>query len=193
MCFQFNPENPNLIAGGCINGQIIIWDIAEHEKLLRVEKKTTQNKNRKPSDVPIIKWFCVSPIEFSHKGPVTDIIWLESCMEHVAACELDQNEICKQLVSSSLDGTVLYWDTRTRATKDLKFPVNYVENMGKPFMRCTLSPADNSFEYSLTKFCFKQGEAKDEKELKGAVSNTSKFQCFQSFNCRFIKVSGIAK
>ncbi|XP_010154035.1 PREDICTED: WD repeat-containing protein 63, partial [Eurypyga helias] len=34
-CFQFSPSDPNIIAGGCINGQVVLWDISQHEKNLQ--------------------------------------------------------------------------------------------------------------------------------------------------------------
>jgi len=30
--FAFNPNEPNIIAGGCINGQVVLWDIAQYEE-----------------------------------------------------------------------------------------------------------------------------------------------------------------
>ncbi|NXN38279.1 WDR63 protein, partial [Rhinoptilus africanus] len=40
-CFQFSPSDPNIIAGGCINGQVVLWDISQHEEKLQ---------NAKPDD-----------------------------------------------------------------------------------------------------------------------------------------------
>ncbi|KAF4793094.1 hypothetical protein TURU_114834 [Turdus rufiventris] len=30
-CFQFSPSDPNMIAGGCVDGQVVLWDISKHE------------------------------------------------------------------------------------------------------------------------------------------------------------------
>jgi WD40 repeat protein len=27
-CFQYNPSNPDIVVGGCYNGQLIVWDTA---------------------------------------------------------------------------------------------------------------------------------------------------------------------
>jgi hypothetical protein len=27
-CFQYNPVNPDIVVGGCYNGQLIVWDTA---------------------------------------------------------------------------------------------------------------------------------------------------------------------
>ena len=40
MCFQFNPKDPNIIVGGAINGQIIMWD-------LKQGLQTVQNRGKK--------------------------------------------------------------------------------------------------------------------------------------------------
>ncbi|NXM74807.1 WDR63 protein, partial [Serilophus lunatus] len=37
-CFQFSPSDPNIIAGGCINGQVVLWNISQHEGKLQNEK-----------------------------------------------------------------------------------------------------------------------------------------------------------
>ncbi|KAJ3331023.1 WD repeat-containing protein 63 [Blyttiomyces sp. JEL0837] len=39
-CFQFSPSDPNIIAGGCINGQIILWDISEYQDKLKSNRKS---------------------------------------------------------------------------------------------------------------------------------------------------------
>ena len=30
--FAFSPTEPNIIAGGCINGQVVLWDISQYEE-----------------------------------------------------------------------------------------------------------------------------------------------------------------
>ncbi|KAI1236708.1 WD repeat-containing protein 63, partial [Lamprotornis superbus] len=34
-CFQFSPSDPNIIAGGCVDGQVVLWDISKHETKLQ--------------------------------------------------------------------------------------------------------------------------------------------------------------
>lgn len=83
-CLQFNPKNPHLIAGGCINGQIIIWDIHEYTKILQADKKTAAESNaitKKSLEAPVVKWTIATPIELSHKGPITDLTWIETPIE----------------------------------------------------------------------------------------------------------------
>jgi WD40 repeat protein len=28
---EFHPENPNVLVGGCINGQVIVWDLSSQD------------------------------------------------------------------------------------------------------------------------------------------------------------------
>ena len=75
--FQFCPSNPDIIAGGCINGQIVLWDIsAYHEKLATSNEKSQQKKKQslfgeeQGPDTPIVMWVAVSAIENGHKARV---------------------------------------------------------------------------------------------------------------------------
>ena len=46
-CFQFNPSDPNIIAGGCINGQIVLWDISAHAERLKPSKSNRPKRQQK--------------------------------------------------------------------------------------------------------------------------------------------------
>ncbi|NXW26687.1 WDR63 protein, partial [Phaetusa simplex] len=109
-CFQFSPSDPNIIAGGCINGQVVLWDISQHEEKLQNAKtdddamKMTAvntvnasilnvlqyNCTSGPSlmqvqdsstEPPLVRYCAVSSIQYSHKTPVTDIYWLPDYSE----------------------------------------------------------------------------------------------------------------
>ena len=46
MSFKFSPSDPNIICGGCINGQIVLWDISQYAERLkqpRSKRKDTTN------------------------------------------------------------------------------------------------------------------------------------------------------
>ncbi|NXL57084.1 WDR63 protein, partial [Chordeiles acutipennis] len=128
-CFQFSPNDPNTIAGGCLNGQVVLWDISEHEeKLQNAEtvadgiKMTAVNMvNASPSllqvqqsstDPPLVRCCAVSSIHHSHKKAVTDIHWLPDYSEdnRMGATFENRAEICMQLVTCSPDCSVLFWD-----------------------------------------------------------------------------------
>ncbi|KAF4021627.1 hypothetical protein G4228_013851 [Cervus hanglu yarkandensis] len=44
-CFQFCPTDPNIIAGGCINGQVVMWDITAHaDRIENIKAGGTRSK-----------------------------------------------------------------------------------------------------------------------------------------------------
>ncbi len=55
-CVKFNPSEPNIIAGGLVNGQVILWDLNQVDKeLAKVEIDI--NGDVKPRDqIPSLKW-----------------------------------------------------------------------------------------------------------------------------------------
>ncbi|NXL46215.1 WDR63 protein, partial [Podilymbus podiceps] len=145
-CFQFSPSDPNIIAGGCINGQVVLWDISQHEEKLQ-NAKTVADEIKITADMvnasilnilqciymspslmqvqqsstqpPPVRYCAVSSIQYSHKKPVTDIHWLPDNFEdnQMAATFEKRAEICVQLVTCSPDCTVLFW-----AIPATKFP-----------------------------------------------------------------------
>ena len=44
-CFKFCPTDPNIIAGGCVNGQVVLWDISAHVERLKTQRGTNKRKN----------------------------------------------------------------------------------------------------------------------------------------------------
>ncbi|KAG8519517.1 WD repeat-containing protein 63 [Galemys pyrenaicus] len=92
-CFKFCPSDPNIIAGGCINGQIVLWDITAHAE--RIENiKTGGSRSKKATlkpmfllepdsnkEVAYIRHCAVSSIENGHKKAITDIHWLPDTFE----------------------------------------------------------------------------------------------------------------
>lgn len=89
---------------------------------------------------------------------MTDIYWLETCIEATPLADLDLTESFKQFISSSTDGSILLWDTRLKF-KDPKNLSIIEEYMGKPFMKIPITASDSSFDYSLTRLCFAPAEA----------------------------------
>ncbi|KAJ3194937.1 WD repeat-containing protein 63 [Entophlyctis luteolus] len=190
-CFQFNPSDPNFIAGGCINGQIVLWDISEHQdKLKSTRKRSSEDENggntgssagvddEKLSStiggndepiVPVVKYIVASSIEFSHRSGISDLQWLPSSSLLSHSGELTENTDSgnRQLVTCSLDGQVYFWDTRSK--KDLRA----LDLAWKPFLRVPLSAMDNTFDYGLTKVSLKSMnfiDARKEKPKSGDKS-----------------------
>ena len=42
---EFHPENPNVIIGGCLNGQTIVWDITSTDHRITAGKKSGGDDN----------------------------------------------------------------------------------------------------------------------------------------------------
>ncbi|XP_009072670.1 PREDICTED: WD repeat-containing protein 63, partial [Acanthisitta chloris] len=131
-CFQFSPGNPNIIAGGCVNGQVVLWDISQHEEKLqnaqpiadeiKVSAVNVENAGSiSPSPVqvqqsrtetPLVTYCAVSSKDYSHKKPVTDIHWLPDHFENNQTGDTSENraESFLQLVTCSPDCSILFWD-----------------------------------------------------------------------------------
>ncbi|XP_071984574.1 dynein axonemal intermediate chain 3 [Engystomops pustulosus] len=120
-CFQFCPSDPNIIAGGCINGQVVLWDISAYYELLTakngVSKNTTSKATLKPkqsNEPPLVRYCAVSSIEHGHQEVITDLHWLPDVFEITRAGYPYENKsgCCVQLVTCSPDCSVLFWDIR---------------------------------------------------------------------------------
>ena len=74
ICFRFNPERPEIVAGGCYNGQVVLWDISTYQEAL---KKKERKKDDDDAAISCIKHAHLSSIEHSHHSQVTDIQWLK--------------------------------------------------------------------------------------------------------------------
>ncbi|KAJ3118520.1 WD repeat-containing protein 63 [Phlyctochytrium bullatum] len=162
-CVDWHPtqKDPNIIAGGCVNGQILLWDISEYQDKLKSSKKpkTADGRSQKVSggergdrnvdaSIPVVKSIASSSIEFSHRMLITDIQWLPRNLElshHSGEIVENGDNGSRQLVTCSSDGQVFFWDTRSK--KDLKS----LDLLWKPFLRVPLSAMDNTFDYGLAK------------------------------------------
>ena len=84
--FEWHPTEANILVGGCINGQIMIWDIGEYVPKLTsqisiwdheiVMEKQTDKLHIQDGFIPVLYWSAESNINFSHKLPIEDLQWL---------------------------------------------------------------------------------------------------------------------
>ena len=80
--FKFNPSDPNIVAGGCVNGQVVLWDISEHAyRLSEADQFRAAAPANDDKKFPVIHSLAVSSIETSHKTAITDLQWLPSTFE----------------------------------------------------------------------------------------------------------------
>uniref|UniRef100_A0A3Q0RVD9 Dynein axonemal intermediate chain 3 n=1 Tax=Amphilophus citrinellus TaxID=61819 RepID=A0A3Q0RVD9_AMPCI len=109
--FEFCPSNPDIIVGGCMNGQVLI---AHHEVDNVVYLSCNQDLDDiKENKTPVLRYCAVSAVESSHKSPVTDVQWLPRTFEVRGA------EGQKGLEGITTAGnyffhqdTVMFWDLR---------------------------------------------------------------------------------
>uniref|UniRef100_A0A3B4UMA1 Dynein axonemal intermediate chain 3 n=2 Tax=Seriola dumerili TaxID=41447 RepID=A0A3B4UMA1_SERDU len=122
--FEFCPSDPNIIVGGCMNGQVVLWDISAHVTQLQgmqsSGKKTSVNTDtfdlddNKENKAPVVRFCAVSAIENSHKARITDVQWLPPTFEVTRTGLPVENKykISVQVVTCSPDCTIMFWDVR---------------------------------------------------------------------------------
>ncbi|KAM7046465.1 dynein axonemal intermediate chain 3 isoform 2-T2 [Acridotheres tristis] len=134
-CFQFSPSDPNIIAGGCVDGQVVLWDISKHETKLQstvpVPDETIDSAEGEPraaiagvtepshmqvqqtsTEPPLVRHCAASSTPYSHTKPATDVHWLpwnsEGKQKGGTSEHRDENNL--QLVTCSPDCSILFWD-----------------------------------------------------------------------------------
>eukprot|EP01016_Furgasonia_blochmanni_P025275 TRINITY_DN27197_c0_g1_i2.p3 TRINITY_DN27197_c0_g1~~TRINITY_DN27197_c0_g1_i2.p3 ORF type:complete len:280 (+),score=65.71 TRINITY_DN27197_c0_g1_i2:921-1760(+) len=142
VCFEFNPQDPFVIVGGAINGQILMWDIrnAFAKFTEQSTKKGRESKADKHEVAPTLNHVLISTLQDpsglqnnltmdqlkknlpSHKSSVLSIKWLPHSIrfDKKNFFNLLQNTSDKQyqFASISEDGQVLFWDTEFPPDKD---------------------------------------------------------------------------
>ena len=86
--FEWHPNEEGVLIGGCMNGQILIWDITEYIPKLAtkisiwdhevVMEKQTDKLHIMDGFIPVLHWSAESNLKASHKAHVKDLHWLPS-------------------------------------------------------------------------------------------------------------------
>jgi len=170
-CFRFNPTHPNLIAAGCISGQVILWDCSDAmDQLQRKKGKTVasqEGEEERDKMLPPVRHLAVSHIDTSHKRPVADLIWLPAGMEvnYRGNVEKTDATVSYQFMTVAGDGQACIWDTRykeiakknPRLHKDLKPNKDGTmpEAMWQPQYKLTLTKLEGVGELGLARLNLK--------------------------------------
>ncbi|KAF6773675.1 WD repeat-containing protein 63 [Paragonimus kellicotti] len=181
MCFQFNPTDPHIVAGGCFNGTVVLWDIERHLEDLRTVKARMKAKNKTPlfsfddndpNHVPISPYCCVSNIEASHTSAILDLIWMPDHVEvnRLGYCLENTSLKCVQLITCGLNNELLFWDIRPDRSplavdknRDTIMPPRNVpqtflalDMKWKPLFRVHLFKTEPGGDHAPTRFCMRE-------------------------------------
>jgi len=127
-CFKFNPENNDLLAAGCANGQVLYWNL-KGAKNSAIQKDKNDKGGQAgdedqggKDDVKTIRAEMTSTIEVSHRRPVAALRWLPPNKEvapRTGAIVPSEKKVSKQILTLAADGMLLFWDLEvTKADKN---------------------------------------------------------------------------
>jgi len=162
-CIEFHPEEPYIIYGGGINGQIIVWDLALAQTRITGGRKTDVAKmpdeeEDKTQQVQVkVKELKMSYIDKSHSNFVADIQFIPP------GVKVDKkNQIMgksQYFVSCSEDCTVAIWDSKhvewatIQKEEEKKKAYFWVPLMSFPVFR-----QDGSGDLGLSRILFEPGQ-----------------------------------
>ncbi|XP_037626290.1 dynein intermediate chain 3, axonemal isoform X1 [Sebastes umbrosus] len=187
--FEFCPSDPNIIVGGCMNGQVVLWDISgqvTHLQGAQLGKKVPANTetfdldDNKENKTPVVRFCAVSALESSHKAPITDVQWLPPTFEVTRTGIPVENKykISAQVVTCSPDCAILFWDVRVstalsqsasdrKQSENQKTPYSipetfkHLDRTWKPLFKVSLPKIDTGGEYAPLKFSLQPYTCKD--------------------------------
>uniref|UniRef100_A0A8D3BUF2 Dynein axonemal intermediate chain 3 n=1 Tax=Scophthalmus maximus TaxID=52904 RepID=A0A8D3BUF2_SCOMX len=123
LAFKICPSDPNIIVGGCMNGQVVLWDISAHVTYLQRpppsgKKDSLELDDNAENVIPTVRPCAMSTLENSHKGRITDVKWLPATFEVTRTGEPVENKqkMSVQVVTCSPDRTIMFWDVRAPKT-----------------------------------------------------------------------------
>ncbi|CAF3107715.1 unnamed protein product [Rotaria socialis] len=181
-CFQFSPTDPHVIAGGCINGQVVMWDIKEYEERIKNPRGDHRDKDlfipgfedETFFQTPHIRYCAVSSIENGHSEPITDLQWIPDHYQ-VTVQGLPTENIamnCSQIITCAFDNQVLFWETRvpragvkplSKKEREINHPMGvpltfkHLDLIWKPYLRVTMqSPETGMVDFAPRKFSMRE-------------------------------------
>ncbi|KAL0122712.1 hypothetical protein PUN28_007420 [Cardiocondyla obscurior] len=131
------PLDSSIIVGGCANGQIAIWHIpGKIEQVETVVAQTSAQARYSAAMKSLMTWMrettatslisptAMSALKYSQKAGITQIVWvpshhkvdkngrISSLPENAAL-----NDLSYQFVTASKDGTIAFWDLKSRPSQ----------------------------------------------------------------------------
>ncbi|XP_035207705.1 WD repeat-containing protein 63-like isoform X2 [Stegodyphus dumicola] len=163
--FKFNSVMPNLIAGGSITGQLILWD------LQNVKIASNEMEIKDDCFQPVIaRYTAASSMDYCHLHGLTHLMWIPNHIEILAKGDCKQNEFnhSYQIATCGLDGVLRFWDLRAAiAHKPGQTVPKYFHNLdGKwePFHSVDIMSSDGKRQ-SVTCFTLREVSKLNKKEV----------------------------
>lgn len=200
-CISFCPYDANIILGGTVSGQVVIWDITCRLQKIEAEENLTPEQLQNRAEIrEFMKWSrlddsnklvlpaATSSIEKSHDNAITSIKWMATNWQCNSKGLLKQdrehNTQYRQFVTTSLDGVIAFWSldwapASDEAAKIVKVThkINLPEELKKessPFKAIDLLFYPH-FKLVLTRpilsFTFNEGDFKYEPLLKNRTGD----------------------
>ncbi|KAH7299086.1 hypothetical protein KP509_25G072000 [Ceratopteris richardii] len=124
---SFNPTTPTIVAGGCYNGQVILWDISAAEEQMGKYEKDNVKDFQKDKDeerrkkAPKVNFSLLSSISKSHTAIVSDLHWVPGIqvLEDAQKIVRQYSQETYILVSIAADGKIIFWDTSPKKHLDI--------------------------------------------------------------------------
>lgn len=126
--FRFNRVNPHIAVGGCITGQVVLWEIGEAVNSALGKSAgggagggSQAAKNNNDEDIEDISSLPIQPkyvshVDYSHKRCVSDLFWLPPTTQINFRGQLVGKEHLDgqsyQFITVAGDGMMMVWDTR---------------------------------------------------------------------------------
>lgn len=178
---SFCPYDADILIGGLQTGQLVIWDLKD--RLANIENADTMSmeqeeicdrfnllmnwsKFKENLRENVVEPVAITPYDLSHTKAVTGIKWLNR--KHCIATsgliqEAKPDELFRQFVSSSLDGSISFWDLDfinpnepKRRSTDRQMPTEYISPYAK--LNEVMRPVYTiSCERPITSFIFDEG------------------------------------
>ncbi|KAJ6637540.1 Dynein axonemal intermediate chain 3 [Pseudolycoriella hygida] len=127
-CLSFCPYDEDIVVGGLVNGQLILWNMSN--RIADVEKEVTARLNvdvKKKSLRTFLDWeennqfrtvwpIGLTSLNVSHTGPITAIKWfgrkhyVESTGTIKENVDPNDDKEYRNFLTTSLDGCISFWD-----------------------------------------------------------------------------------
>lgn len=123
---SFCPFDENILIGGCVNGQLVIWDLknkldmvenfeilSERREKYRIAMSAHMAWIKPVHETNVVPATAVSSLITSHYGPITDIQWLSPNFNVTPTGKVvisPNGEKNMTVLTGSEDGTILIWN-----------------------------------------------------------------------------------